>query len=236
MGRYLLDEVVRRYEGLRGGGSVEALRVPRLEVEAGEALAVVGANGSGKSTLLETMAFLHRPEQGRVLFDGRDVWEEGGALEARRRCPILLQKTVLFKRTVLENVMYGLRVRGLGAREARGRAEAVLRQVGLEGLAERGHRELSGGERQRAALARVLALEPDVLLLDEPTAQIDQDNARSIEKVIGGLRKRRQTTVILASHDLHQARRLADRVVRLERGQLVEEGTGSSAEGAAKVG
>ncbi len=222
MGRYLLEDVVRRYEGLRGGGSVEALRVPRLEVEAGEALAVVGPNGSGKSTLLETMGFLHRPEEGRVLLDGADVWREGRGLEARRRCPLLLQKTVLFNRTVVENVMYGLRVRGLGAREARVRAEAVLRQVGLDELGDRGHRELSGGERQRAALARVLALEPEVLLLDEPTAQIDQENARVIEEVIGGLRERTQMTVILASHDLEQARRLADRIVTLVGGRLVE--------------
>jgi tungstate transport system ATP-binding protein len=130
--------------------------------------------------------------------------------------------------TVLENVMYGLRVRGLGARDARCRAEAVLAQVGLNGLADRGHRQLSGGERQRAALARVLALEPDVLLLDEPTAQVDEENARLIEELIEGLRERTRMTVILASHDLHQARRLADRVVTLARGRLVEESAGRS--------
>ena len=110
---------------------MEALHVPRLEVEAGEIVAVAGPNGSGKSTLLETMAFLQRPDEGRVLLDGRDVWAEGKALTARRRCPILLQRTVLFRRTLLQNVAYGLQVRGLGRPESLRRARAMLEEVGV---------------------------------------------------------------------------------------------------------
>ncbi len=219
--RYTLENVVRRYREARTGRSVEALRVRRLDVAAGEILAVVGPNGSGKSSLLETMAFLQRPDGGRILLDGRDVWAERKSLAARRRCPILLQKTVLFKTTVLRNVMYGLRMRGLGRAEARRRAEAVLRLVRLDRLAQRGNRELSGGERQRVALARLLVLGPEILLLDEPTANVDRANEQLIEQLIRQLHQRNGMTVILASHSFRQATTLADRIVTLVDGQLM---------------
>lgn len=217
--RYRLEHVVRRYRHRRSGQAVEALRVDDLEVRSGELLAVVGPNGSGKSTLLETMAFLERPDEGRVLLDGRDVWAEGRSLAARRRCPMLLQRTVLFKTSVLGNVTYGLRARGLTRAEARQKAERVLRLTRLDALAHRTHRELSGGERQRVALARLLVLEPDVLLLDEPTAHVDYANARLIEDVIRQ-RHAAGTTVIVAGHDLRQAQALADRVVTLLDGRV----------------
>lgn len=221
MDRYALSNIVQRYRESRTGRSVEALRVPRLDVEAGEILAVVGPNGSGKSTLLETMAFLQRPQTGQILLDGRDAWAERNPLAARRRCPILLQRTVLFKTTVLGNVMYGLRVRGLKRSAARRRAETVLRLVRLETLADRRHRELSGGERRRVALARLLALEPEILLLDEPTAHVDHANEHLIEEVIRDLHARTGMTVVLASHDARQAMALAGRVVTLVDGRLI---------------
>ena len=194
--------------------------MPRLEVAPGEILAVVGPNGSGKSTLLETMAFLAKPDDGRIFLDGRDVWATGNSLAARRRCPMLLQRTVLFRTTVLKNVVYGLRVRGAGRAEARKKAEHVLRLVGLDKLAGRTHRELSGGERQRVALARILAIEPEILLLDEPTAHVDYANAQLIEQIIRQLHATTGATVIVASHDARQAQSLAHRVVTLLDGQL----------------
>jgi ABC-type sulfate/molybdate transport systems ATPase subunit len=206
---------------VRSGRPVEALRVASLDVRPGEILAVVGPNGSGKSTLLETMAFLARPDEGRILLDDRDVWAEGESLAARRRCPMLLQRTVLFKTSVLGNVMYGLRARGVRRAEARRRAEHVLRSTRLDGLARRTHRELSGGERRRVALARLLALEPEILLLDEPTAHVDHANAQLIEEIIRHLHATTGMTVILASHDFRQAESLADRVVTLVDGQLL---------------
>jgi len=213
--------VVRRYRTSRSGRSFEALRVPSLEVAPEEILAVAGANGSGKSTLLETMAFLQRPDEGTVVLAGRGVWGGGGSLAARRRCPMLLQRTVLFKTTVLKNVMYGLRTRGMSRAEARREAEQVLRLVGLEPLKHRTRRELSGGERQRVALARLLVLKPEILLLDEPTAHVDRSNAQLIEEIIRDLQATKGMTVILASHDLRQAQALADRVVTLIDGQLL---------------
>jgi tungstate transport system ATP-binding protein len=200
---------------------IEALRVPALEVAPGEILGVVGPNGSGKSTLLETMAFLAKPDEGYVLLDGEDVWAAGKSLDARRRCPMLLQRTVLFKTSVVKNVMYGLRARGVSRSAAREKAEGILRLVRIDRLANRTHRELSGGERQRVALARLLALEPDVLLLDEPTAHVDHTNARLIEEIIQQLHATTGMTVILASHDLRQAETLADRIVTLLDGRLL---------------
>lgn len=218
--RYRLENVVRRYRTARPAALIEALRVPALEVAPGEILGVVGPNGSGKSTLLETMAYLARPEEGNVLLDGENVWAKGTSLAARRRCPMLLQRTVLFKTSVLKNVMYGLRARGVSRNEARERAEKVLRLARLERLAHRTHRELSGGERRRVALARLLALEPEVLLLDEPTAHVDPANAQLIEEIIQQRHTTTGMTTILASHDLRQAQTLADRVVTLLDGQL----------------
>jgi ABC-type sulfate/molybdate transport systems ATPase subunit len=217
---YRLEHVVRNYQTVRSEGTIEALRVPALEVARGEVLGVVGPNGGGKSTLLETLAFLSSPDEGRVLLDGQDVWATGKSLEARRRCPMLLQRPILFKTSVIKNVMYGLRATGMSRSAASKKAEDVLRLVRLDALAHRAHRELSGGERQRVALARVLALEPEVLLLDEPTAHVDQSNACLIEEVIEHLHASTGMAVILASHDQRQAESLADRIVTLQDGQL----------------
>ncbi|MFV1965079.1 MAG: energy-coupling factor ABC transporter ATP-binding protein [Pirellulaceae bacterium] len=219
--RMRLENVVRRYRQRGSRRSVEVLRVRSLDVSAGEILAVIGPNGSGKSTLLETMAFLHAPEDGRILLDGRDIWADGRSLAARRRCPMLLQRTVLFKSSVLSNTMYGLRARGMNRREADRRAKEVLARVGLEGFAARGHRELSGGEKQRVALARLLALQPETLLLDEPTAHVDHASAERIDDVIRQMQQETGMTVILASHDPRQAHKLADRVVTLFDGELI---------------
>lgn len=221
---YQLENVVRNYQTVRSEGTIEALRVPALEINRGEALGVVGSNGSGKSTLLETLAFLTRPDHGRVLLEGQDIWPDGKSLDARRRCPMLLQRSVLFKTSVVKNVMYGLRATGMSRSAAREKAESVLRLVQLEDLAHRTHRELSGGERQRVALARVLALEPEVLLLDEPTAHVDQTNARLIEEIIQQLHATTGMTLILASHDLRQAQSLADRIISLVDGRLATSG------------
>ena len=220
--RYRLENVVRSHRESATGQRVEALSVPELEVRAGEILAVVGANGSGKSTLVETMAFLHRPDSGRLLLDGVDVWGTGRTLAARRRCPVLLQRPVLLRANVLENVMYGLRLRGIAPAEARGRAERALEQVRLSSHALRGHRELSGGERQRVSLARLLALEADVMLLDEPTAHVDEANERLIEEVIRAAHGETSTTIIMATNKLAQASRLASRAVTLVAGHLFE--------------
>jgi len=216
-----LERVVQHHRQRASGEPVEALRVGQLEVQRGEVLAVLGANGSGKSTLLETMAFLRPPDQGRVLLGGDDPWPSDGALAARRRCPMLLQKTLLFSTTVLGNVTFGLRLRGLDADSARSRALRALDRVGLAGFEQRRHHELSGGEARRVALARVLALDCDLLVLDEPTAGLDAEGSLRVEQLVRELSRERGATVVLSSHSQRRAVALASRVVTLVEGHLV---------------
>ncbi len=217
-----LDHVVRCYRHRADGHEVVALRAPTLKVAPGEIVAVLGANGSGKSTLLETLAFLRRPCEGRVLLDGADPWGSDRALAARRRCPALLQKTVLFSTSVLDNVTTGLGWVGLSPPEARSRALEALAVVGLQGFERRRHTELSGGEARRVALARVLALQSDVLVLDEPTAGLDAESTHRVAGLIRTLNQKRGTTVVLASHSVERAVSLASRVVTLVDGLLVD--------------
>lgn len=216
-----LENVVRRYRERRTGRTIEALRVHELSVAPGEVLAIVGANGSGKSTLLETMAHLQRPSEGRVLVDGRDLWADRASLLGRRRAPMLLQKTALFATNVLTNVLFSLRAHGIGRREARPRAVEALRQVGMDHLAHRWHNELSGGERRRVALARILALQSDLILLDEPTAGLDRQSERMIEQLIYDISRREGKTVVLASHNYRQATVLATRIVTMVGGRTL---------------
>jgi len=216
-----LENVVQRHVERRTGRAFEALRVRELSVEAGEILAVVGPNGSGKSTLLEALAFLVRPSSGRAFLDGVDAWQDGKALWARRCVPMLLQGTYLFTGSVQDNVMYGLRVRGTGRAESRQRAEQALHTVGLAELVRRRHAELSGGERRRVALARLLALDSPVIVLDEPTAGLDHESERLIEDVIRSINRERGTTVIMASHNHRQAVGLSTRMVSLIDGKLM---------------
>ena len=216
-----LENVVHRYRERRTGRAIEALRVHELSVAPGEVLAIVGANGSGKSTLLEMMAHLQRPTEGRVLVDGRDLWADRAGLLGRRRAPMLLQKTVLFATNVLTNVLFSLRAHGFGRKEARRRAVEALRQVGMDELAHRWHNELSGGQRRRVALARILALQSDLILLDEPTAGLDRRSERVIEQLIYDISRREGKTVVLASHNYRQAAALATRIVTMVGGRTL---------------
>ena len=196
------------------------LDVPRLDIFEGELLALVGPSGAGKSTLLRLLNFLENPTEGQILFHGQAYTAETLPLNLRRRITTVFQKPMLLDGSVRRNVSYGLRVRG--ERNGRSREEATLRSVGLLELADARARTLSGGEAQRVALARALIIEPEALLLDEPTANLDPGNVRIIEKIIARANRERGMTVVLVTHNVWQARRLAHRVGFLYEGRLLE--------------
>jgi len=206
-------------------GGTDILKGVSLEVDEGEILAVIGPTGSGKTTLLRLLNLLDHPDGGKVLFDGTDVSkDERSRFSARRRMAMVFQKPTIFNLTVEKNVSYGLRIRGVSGQARRDRSRAALRDVGLSGYENRRAFSLSGGEAQRVALARALVTEPELLLLDEATANLDPRTAETIEDLIrraGG----DGLSVVMATHDLDQARRLSDSVAVLVGGEMVQMGS-----------
>jgi tungstate transport system ATP-binding protein len=212
---YHLQKVSKAYEGRR------VLRVEALQIRRGEVFALVGPSGAGKSTLLRLLNFLEVPATGRICFlDAEFSASRPMPLAYRRRVTTVFQRPILLSRSVEANVRYGLGLRGL--RDADGRIDQALEQVGLQELARQRARTLSGGEAQRVALARAIVLQPDVLLLDEPTANLDPYNVGLIEEIVAELNRQRGTTVVLVTHNVFQAKRLSHRVALMLEGQIVE--------------
>jgi tungstate transport system ATP-binding protein len=213
---YALRDVEMRY------GPRTVLRIGELDVKVGEVLALVGPSGAGKSTLLRLLALLEAPSAGRVSLhlDGREIMHASAATDDRRQIAMVFQRPALLSQSVRTNVGYGLRVRG--QRDGRGRIDALLDRLDLLPLAEARPRTLSGGELQRVALARALVLAPRILLLDEPTANLDPYNVSLIERLVREQNADSATTTVLVTHNVLQARRLATRVAFLLEGALVE--------------
>jgi tungstate transport system ATP-binding protein len=209
---YKLDGIRKRYNGRL------VLDIDDLEVHPGELLTIIGPNGAGKSTLLRLLHFLEGPDEGVIHYDGEEIYYPV-PLELRRRIAMVFQRATLFNRSVRDNIAYGLKVRGL---KERGRVDAVMEQLDLIGLASENARALSGGEAQRVTLAQALVLDPQVLLLDEPTANLDPYNAGLIEAIIQAARENGTPTIILVSHHVTQALRLADRVAVIFGGKITE--------------
>jgi tungstate transport system ATP-binding protein len=212
---YELRGLAKEYEGQ------SVLQVERLGINRGEILAVVGPSGAGKSTLLRLLNFLEPPTSGSVHFLGAEFSStKPMPLELARRVTTVFQRPILLNRTVWDNVKFGLHLRG--QRRVAQRIETALEQVGLRSMAKRRARTLSGGEAQRVALARAMVLQPEVLLLDEPTANLDPYNVGLIEDIVRTLNRGQGTTTVLVTHNVFQARRMAHQVALLLEGQIVE--------------
>jgi len=192
-----------------------------FEVSKGEIFAIIGPSGVGKTTLLRIINMLEKPSEGEIYYNGRKIdWDN---LMLRRKMGMVFQNPTVFNSSVYENIAYGLKVRGLGGKIIKDRVEKALQIVGLEGFERKNALSLSGGEAQRTNLASVLVLEPELLLLDEPTANLDPTNVRLIEEAILRANREYGSTVILATHNMFQARRLAHKIMFLL-GRVIEIG------------
>jgi len=219
-----------RIEGLaKSFGSHEILKDITLEIRKGEIFTLIGPSGSGKTTLIRLIDLLDYPTSGTIVFDGADTaTSEKGRLAIRRRMGMVFQKPAVLNTTVSANVAFGLKFRGVPAEEARDRVQQALDLVGLVDLAGRRAVTLSGGEMQRVALARAMVTHPDLLLLDEPTANLDPVSSDLIEDLILRINKKFGTTIILSTHDMIQGQRLATRIGVIMNGRLAQ--TGSTSE------
>ncbi|NCP87915.1 MAG: ABC transporter [Anaerolineae bacterium CG_4_9_14_3_um_filter_57_17] len=198
-----------------------ALTVESLQLEAGGVLAVAGPNGAGKSTLLMALARLIPLERGEIWLNGRPACAES-ALRYRRRLGLVMQSPLLFDTSVYENVACGLRFRGLPEKEIRSRVEKWLERLKIFPLAKRRAAELSGGEGQRVSLARALALEPELLLLDEPFSALDAPTRAHLLDDLRRLLAETGTTTLFVTHDLEEARQIATRLAIILGGRLAQ--------------
>jgi len=184
-----------------------------MEIAEGPRTVILGPNGAGKSVLMRLCHGLFAPTSGSI------TWR--GAENGRRRQAMVFQRPVMLRRSALANIVYALKLAGVSSRECEMRGRDVLEAVGLASVTDRPARVLSGGEQQRLALARAWALGPEVLFLDEPTANLDPGAARDVESLIGQIRAG-GTKIVMTTHNLGQARRLGDEILFLSQGRLVE--------------
>ncbi|WP_262508525.1 quaternary amine ABC transporter ATP-binding protein [Streptomyces spongiicola] len=210
-------------------GCTAAVRDVGFDVRKGEVFVVMGLSGSGKSTLVRTLTRLIEPTSGSIAIDGEDVLSMDKArlreLRRHRAAMVFQHFGLLPHRTVLDNVAYGLEIQGVGRTERRARAAEVVAKVGLGGLEERRPGQLSGGQQQRVGLARALAVDPEVLLFDEPFSALDPLIRRDMQEEVIRLHREEGRTMVFITHDLNEALRLGDRIALMRDGRIVQLGT-----------
>lgn len=212
---YRLDSITKEYGGLKALDNVS------MKVERRKILGIIGQSGAGKTTLLRIMAGLEEPTKGKMWFNGEKV-TFSKAQWLRKEVSMIFQTPLFLRGNVYTNISYGLRIRKIPGHEIEKRIEDALKTVRLEGFQERDAKSLSGGEQQRVALARALVLDPKVLLLDEPTSNLDPANTHVISNVI--MKERQNRCIVLSTHNFSQIRRLTDRIISLDHGKISEEG------------
>ncbi|MEG3630872.1 quaternary amine ABC transporter ATP-binding protein [Streptomyces poriticola] len=210
-------------------GCTAAVRDVSFDVRKGEVFVVMGLSGSGKSTLVRCLTRLIEPTAGHLAIDGEDVraMDKNRLRELRRhRAAMVFQHFGLLPhRTVLDNVAYGLEIQGVGKAERRERAAAVVEKVGLAGMELRRPSQLSGGQQQRVGLARALAVDPEVLLFDEPFSALDPLIRRDMQEEVVRLHRDEGRTMVFITHDLSEALKLGDRIALMRDGAVVQLGT-----------
>jgi tungstate transport system ATP-binding protein len=205
-----IQNLTKTYEGKK------VLDDINLHLDKGTTLGIIGPTGCGKTTLLRIIDLLELPSSGKIFFDGIDITKSDlKDADIRRRIGMVFQKPIVFKGTVYDNIRYGLKVRGENEDSYQEEITILLDSLGLTAYEERDASTLSGGETQRIALARALITEPDLLLLDEPTANLDPLSTEKIENLIAELSKKNHTTIIMATHNLIQGQKLSDKIAIL---------------------
>jgi tungstate transport system ATP-binding protein len=207
-----LEKLYKKYDGL------EALNNLTFDAHQGQLISLVGANGSGKTTLLRIIAGLDFPNNGKIIFNGREL----NIIDLRKIATLVFQKSIMFNTTVFKNVSFGLKVRNIDNKKICKKVLDSLASVSLKGFENKKAINLSGGEQQRVALVRAFIIEPQILLLDEPTANLDPSNAIIIENTIKKILERKSCIIIMATHNLHQARRLSNFIAHLHYGRIIE--------------
>jgi len=196
------------------------LNIEQLEIPTNNITALLGSNGAGKSTLLKALAFLEYPQQGVIHFCGQNT-KEISPLLLRRQVVLVAQSPYLLRGTVIENVLLGLKFRNTSKKFAKKQAFEALEKVGLDTFENRNISELSGGEAQKVAMARALALEPKVLLLDEPFSHLDQLSIEQLSQLIADFSNENDRSVIFSSHDKAHAALITDNFIHLVNGVSV---------------
>ena len=218
-----LDNVTYTY-GAHSPFEKHAIRGVSMDIHEGELLGIIGHTGSGKSTLIQHLNGLLRPNEGRVLLDGNDMWENPKKIRSVRfRVGMVFQypEHQLFEDTIYKDIAFGPKNMGLSEEEIDRRVRQAAAYVGLdESLLEKSPFDLSGGEKRRAAIAGVMAMEPEVLILDEPTAGLDPRGREQVLAMIQDYRKTRNTTVVLVTHSMEDVARVADRILVMSEGRV----------------
>jgi len=207
-------------------GPIKALRDANLKIDRGKITALLGPSGSGKTTLLRILAGLENPTKGTILYENNLITNSNRYL-LRQKATMVFQKSVFFDTTVFKNIAYGLKLRSNSKQEIKDRVEEVLKLVRLESYEKRRAKQLSGGEQQRVSIARALVLNTELLLLDEPTVNVDPKNASIIEETILQVNRETKTTIALTTHNMFQAEAISERVALLLEGTIRQIGTTS---------
>ena len=224
-----------RFEGVtKSFGRLNVLDNVSFEVPRGTALCVLGRSGTGKSVLIKQLIGLIKPDSGRIYVEAEEITSlaAGELARVRKRMGFLFQYSALFDSiSVGENVAFPLRRHtSLSDAEIRGRVEEKLKRVGLEGTGGKMPSEISGGMRKRVGLARALALEPPILLADEPSSGLDPITSREIDELLLNLKHTEGTTMVVVTHDIPSARRIGDQLALLDQGRIVARGAAAELE------
>jgi len=206
--KLIIENVSRTFPGTHGGQPVKALQPASLSINANDFITILGPSGCGKSTLLRIVAGLDTPSTGRVLLDGREVRRPGPA-----RGMVFQSYTLFPWLTVADNIAFGLREKGTPEKERREIVASYVDLVGLKGFENHWPKQLSGGMQQRTAIARALANDPEILLLDEPFGALDNQTRGLMQELLLGIWEKRKKTVLFVTHDIEEAIFMASRVI-----------------------